>query len=144
MKVIFDSSSLIASVVEAHPKHELALSWLIRAKNKEFDMVVSVHSLLEIYSVLTTAPFKPKISPETAKKLIDSNIKKLATIQFLNSKEYFTLIDSLSSLDFKGGIVYDALIFECAKKSGVDKIVTSNAKDFARLNKDKSIEIISL
>lgn len=144
MKILFDSSSLIASVVEAHPKHESALSWLIRAKNKEFNVVVSAHSLLEIYSVLTSAPFKPKISPETAKKLIDRNIKKLATIQFLNPEEYFTLIDSLSSHDYKGGIVYDALIFECAKKSRVDKIVTSNAKDFARLNKDNSIELISL
>ena len=144
MKILFDSSSLIASVVEAHPKHESALSWLIRAKNREFDLVVSAHSLLEIYSVLTSAPFKPKISPETAKKLIDHNIKKLATIQFLNPEEYFTLIDSSSSHDYKGGIVYDALIFECAKKSRVDKIVTSNAKDFARLNKDNSIELISL
>lgn len=40
--------------------------------------------------------------------------------------------------------VYDALIFECARKSGVDKIVTANVKDFTRLNIDKSIEIISL
>ena len=144
MKILFDTSSLIAAVVEAHPKHKSSLSWLIRAKNHEFDMIVSAHSLLEIYSVLTTAPFKPKISPETANKLINNNIKELATIQFLNPEEYFTLLDLSSTLDFKGGIVYDALIFECAKKSRVDKIVTSNIKDFTRLNIDKSIEIISL
>ena len=144
MKIFFDSSSLIASFIEAHPKHEFALSWLKKAKNKSIDASLSAHSLLEIYNVLTSAPFKPKISPQLAKELISTNIRKYFKIASLSSKEYFTLIDFLSSNDFKGGIVYDALIFKCAQNLKVDKLITLNAKDFARLNFNNSIEIVSI
>jgi predicted nucleic acid-binding protein len=143
LRVLFDSSSLIASIIETHPKHEFGLSWLIRAQNKEFETIVSAHSLLEVYSVLTTAPFKPTISANLAKRLIDHNIKRIAKIESLTPNEYISLIDSLSSRDLKGGVVYDALIFECAKKHKVDKIITLNPKDFMRIDENNSIEIIS-
>lgn len=144
MRILFDSSTLIAAIVEAHQKHEIALSWLLRAKNKEFDLIVSAHTLLEIYCVLTKAPFKPKISSLTARKLIETNIKNIAIVQSLNSEDYFKLLDSVCSLDLKGGIVYDALIYRCAIKSNAKKIVTLNTKDFNQLNIDESVEIISL
>ena len=69
---------MIAAFVEAHPKHKHAILSMMKAKNKEFDLLVSSHSLLEIYSVLTSAPFKPRISPEIEKQLIDNNIKGFA------------------------------------------------------------------
>jgi len=144
LKILFDSSTIIAAIIEAHPKHEIAFSWLVRANEKEFELVVSAHSILEVYSVLTAAPFKPKISPLAAKKLIRINIERIATIQYLNSKDYLRLLESVSSLELHGGIVYDALIFECAKKSNVAKIATLNAKDFNRLNVENSIELVSL
>jgi len=144
LKILFDSSSIIASIIEAHPKHEFALSRLKKVKNKNIDASISAHSLLEIYSVLTSGPFKPKISPELAKELINTNIRKYFKIVSLSPKEYFTLIDFLSSSDFKGGIVYDALIFKCAQKYKVDKLITLNAKDFVRFNFNKSIEIVSI
>ena len=131
-------------MVEAHPKHEQAFAWLLRARKGEFELVVSAHTLLEIYSVLTTAPFKPKISADTAKKLIDTNIKKIALIHSLNTSEYVQVINRVAGLNLKGGIVYDALIFQCAKKSGIKEIVTLNARDFNRLNQDNSVKIISL
>jgi predicted nucleic acid-binding protein len=59
---------LIAAFVESHPKHKSALSFLMKAKNKEFELFVSSHTILEIYSVLTGAPFKPKITPIIAKQ----------------------------------------------------------------------------
>ena len=144
MRILFDSSTIIAAIVEPHPKHVQALSWLTRAKNKEFDLVVAAHSLLEIYSVLTKAPFQPKISPATAKRLIEINIKKNATIQFLDSNDYLDLLETISSQNLRGGIVYDALICACAKKSSVQKIVTANSKDFHAVNPDTSIQIISI
>ena len=60
------------------------------------------------------------------------------------SNEYFTLIDNLSVYGFTGGIVYDVLIYACAEKPKVDKIVSANAKDFSQLNTGNSIEIISI
>lgn len=133
MKTLFDSSVLIAAFVEAHPKHKSALSALIKAKNKEFELFVSAHTILEIYSVLTSAPFKPKITSEIAKQLIKNNIKPFAKIVYLSDKDYFTIVDKMSSSGLVGGIAYDAIIIKCALNSKVDKILTLNSKDFLRL-----------
>lgn len=144
MKVIFDSSVLIAAFVESHPKHKSALSFLMKAKNKEFELFVSAHTILEIYSILTSAPFKPKISTVIAKKLIENNIKALARIIYLSDKDYFNIVDKMCDLGFKGGIVYDAIIVECALNSKVDEILTLNPKDFLRLTNDSSIRITTI
>jgi predicted nucleic acid-binding protein len=144
LKILFDTSVLIASSVEVHPKHEPALLWLKRAKNKEFDAFLASHSVLEFYSILTSAPFKPKISPDLAKQLIDTNLRKNFITTSLEPEEYYFLIDLVSTAGFIGGIVYDALIYECARKSNADKILTLNVKDFSRLNTDKKIDVISV
>lgn len=144
MKILFDSSALIGAFVESHPKHKSALSFLLKAKRNEFELFVASHSLLEIYSVLTSAPFKPRITPKIAKLLIENNINNLARIIYLTDKEYFRLIEKLSDLNISGGIVYDALIVECAKKAKVDEILTLNTKDFIHLTTDLSIKVNSI
>ena len=95
--VLFDSSALIAAFIEAHVKHKIAFEWLRRAKMKEFDFVVSAHSILEVYSVLTSAPFKPEISPASAKRIIDNNIKKDAKIFSIERavNKYINIFQSL-------------------------------------------------
>ena len=111
MRTLFDSSVLVAACVEAHPKHQSALSWLKRAKNKEIEYIVAAHSLAEIYSVLTRAPFKPRIFPSIAQKLIEQNIKVDAKIISLSEREYFRVIKNMVQLGLKGGIVYDCLLY---------------------------------
>ncbi len=143
MKILFDTSVLIASFVEAHPKHQPALKFLTQAKNKEFELFVSAHTILEVYSVLTSAPFEPKISPVVARKLIDNNIKHIAKIVYLSDKDYFRILNKMCEEELIGGIVYDAIIVECAIKSGTDEILTLNPKDFSRLTLNTSIKIES-
>ena len=130
MKILFDTSILIAAFVESHPKHKSALSFLMRAKNKDFELLVPSHTILEIYSVLTSAPFRPRITPKIAKQLIDNNIKNIAKIIYLTDKDYFKIIERMSTSNFAGGIVYDAIIVECALISKADEILTLNSKDF--------------
>lgn len=141
MKILFDSSVLIAAFVESHPKHNLALSFLLKAKNKEFELLVSSHTILEIYSVLTSAPFIPKITPQIAKQLIENNIKAIAKIIYLTGNDYFRLIEKMSNSNFSGGIVYDALIIECALNAKADEIITLNTKDFLKLTTDISLKV---
>lgn len=140
----FDTSALIAACVEVHPKHSSALSWLRRAKNKEIEYIVAAHSLLEVYSVLTGAPFKPRISPSTANNLIEQNIKREAEILSLSKTEYFRIVQDMARSGLKGGIIYDAIIVACARKSKSEEIITSNTKDFARLTHPDLIKIIPL
>ena len=141
LKILFDSSVLIAAFVESHPKHKSALSFLTKAKNKKFELFVSAHTILEVYSVLTSAPFKPRITSEIAKKLIENNIKPFAKIVYLSDKDYFVIVEKMSSSGLIGGIVYDAIIVECALNSKVDKILTLNPKDFLRLTNESSTKV---
>jgi predicted nucleic acid-binding protein len=135
---------LIAAFVESHPKHKSALSLLMKAKDKEFELFVSAHSILEIYSVLTSAPFKPKITPVLAKQIIEINIRRIAKIVYLTDEDYFKIIEDMSNSNYSGGIVYDAIIVECALNAKADEIITLNFKDFIRLTKEKSVKVRTL
>ncbi len=141
MKILFDSSILIAAFIESHPKHKSALLSLTKAKNEEFELLISSHSILEIFSVLTSAPFKPRITPNIAKQIIDNNIKNLARTIYLTDKDYFKVIDRMNTLNFSGGIIYDAIIVECALKAQADEILTLNSKDFIKLTNDFPIKV---
>ncbi|MDP2303323.1 MAG: PIN domain-containing protein [Ignavibacteria bacterium] len=141
LKILFDSSVLIAAFVESHPRHKSALSFLMKAKNKEFQLFVSSHTILEIYSVLTGAPFKPKITPIIAKQLIENNVKNIAKTIYLTDEDAFKIVDKMFDSNFSGGIIYDAIVVECALKAKVDEILTLNSKDFLRLTDKISIKV---
>lgn len=63
-KVLFDTSVLVAALVKPHPAHTRAFPWLKKAKSGELTMIVSSHTLAEIYAVLTTLPVSPRITPD--------------------------------------------------------------------------------
>jgi len=144
LKILFDSSVLIAAFVESHPKHKNALLFLTKANNREFELLVSSHTILEVYSVLTSAPFKPKITPAIATQLIESNIKTIAKTVTLIEEDYFNIVEKMSGANLSGGIIYDAIITECALKTIADEILTLNPKDFLRLTEGTSIKVSSL
>lgn len=121
MKLLLDTSVLVAGMVEAHPEHERALVWLERVSNTD-NGFMSVHSLAEVYAVLTRLPVQPKIHPE--------------------QEDYFNAIQNLAKAKLVGGIVYDALIMQTAIKAGVEQLITLNAKDFCRLYPNSEIKIV--
>jgi predicted nucleic acid-binding protein len=133
MKIFFDTSVLVAAIVEAHPMHSHAFPWLVRAKSREFDMAVAAHTLAEVYAVLTTLPLIPRITPGAARRLIHDNIETTARIISLLWQDYISVIKNLSDLGLSGGIIYDALIIRAAQKADVKKILTFNANDFKRV-----------
>lgn len=133
MQTLFDTSVLVAALVEQHPKHERALSWLAKAKAHKFELVIASHSLAELYAVLTALPLKPRISTGIAWRLINENIISVAKIVSLSPTEYSSIINKVSDIGLSGGIVYDALIIGVAQKSKVGRILTLNRKDFIKL-----------
>lgn len=142
MTILFDTSVLVAALVKAHPLHERAVSWLKRAKTGEMTMVISSHTLAELYAVLTTMPVSPRISPDMAWRLIHENIEKTATVISMDAADYTETILRLKERGFSGGIVYDALIFFAAIKSKAATLLTLNAADFVRLKQQEDIKII--
>ncbi|MBL7210989.1 MAG: PIN domain-containing protein [Desulfobacteraceae bacterium] len=133
MKTLFDTSVLVAAIVEPHPMHNRALPWLQRAKTGELAFFVASHTLAELYAVLTTLPIKPMISPSTAWRLIHDNIEISAKIISLSPSDYQDIIKRVSEFGLSGGIIYDALIVKAAKKSKVERLLTFNINDFKRV-----------
>ena len=133
MKVLFDTSVLVATLIEHHPAHERALPWFRQAKEGKLDLIISSHTLAELYAVLSTLPVSPKISPGIAWRLIQENIEQTATLASLTASEYLSTIRRVSELGVSGGAVYDALIAKAAQKAEVDKVLTLNPGDFKRV-----------
>jgi predicted nucleic acid-binding protein len=133
MKTLFDTSVLVAAIVEPHPMHNRALPWLQRAKTGELAFFVASHTLAELYAVLTTLPIKPMISPSTAWRLIHDNIEISAKIISLSPSDYQDIIKRVPEFGLSGGIIYDALIVKAAKKSKVERLLTFNINDFKRV-----------
>jgi len=141
LKVLFDTSVLVAGMVQSHDSHSIAHEWLSRAKHKEFDFFVSVHSLLECYAVLTSMPLSPPISPDTAHRLVKENVRSQASVVNHDGDDYARVLSQLSEAEITGGAVYDALIATAAQNESVDRLLSLNVKDFARFDWLDEVEV---
>ena len=133
MKILFDTSLIIAALVESHPMHIRAFPWLKKAKAKDFDLIVASHTLAELYAVLSSLPIKPRISPSVVRRLINENIESISKIVSLTPAEYCLTIKQISEFGLVGGIIYDALIAKVAQKSKVERMLTLNLAHFTRV-----------
>jgi predicted nucleic acid-binding protein len=102
---------------------------------------VAAHSLAELFHVLTAYPARPRITPGTARHLIQENIVKHASVVSLATGDYTTVIRRMADLNVPGGAVYDALILRAAERAGVDRILTFNVEDFCRLWPENAAKI---
>lgn len=143
MKILLDTSILVAAMVEAHPAHEQGVHWLKRVTNGADEGFVSAHSLAEMYSVLTTLPVQPHISPDEAQRLIQHNVLHKLKVITLSGEDYAQLIGMLAEIGIVGGATFDALILHAAAKEDVDIVVTLNEKDFRRVYPDLAGKIIA-
>ena len=136
------TSVLVAAFIEGHPKHERALPWLSKAKAQEFELIISSHTLAELYAVLTTLPVKPRISPNVSWRLLHENIEGVAKTVSLSSTEYKATIKKAAESGLSGGIIYDALIAKVAEKAKVERIFTFNLKHFRRVWEGKKEALV--
>ncbi|MEX0700512.1 MAG: PIN domain-containing protein [Planctomycetales bacterium] len=143
MTVLFDTSVLVASLLQRHQFHEPAVAWLAAARTTSLKMIVSAHSIAEVYSVLTRLPKGERVSSADAWELIDRNILELATIRTLPAAGYVRLVKQLSVGGFAGGVVYDAIIAEVGRLAKSDALLTLNVADFERVTKNGKMPIIS-
>jgi len=133
MKVLFDTSVLVAAMVVAHPAHARASVWLRKAKAGEVGFLVSAHTLAELFAVLTRLPTAPRVSPEVAFRLVEENIASRAEIVALAAADYRALLRRWAGLGVAGGAVYDGLIARAAESAKADRLLTLNVDHFRRV-----------
>ncbi len=133
MKILFDTSVLVAALVESHPDHARALPWLAKAKRGEVGYLVSCHTMAELYAVLSSLPLKPRISPGLARRLVQENVEGAAGLVALSASDYREALGRAADLGLSGGVIYDGLIAQAAVKSRADRLLTLDVDDFRRV-----------
>lgn len=132
MRVLLDTSVLLAALVRSHPRHAEARPWLVRARAGEIVIVLAAHTLAELHATLTTLPVRPRISPQTAERLRDDNLPETTEIVALTVDDYRAVVQGAVGLGLAGGVIYDALIARAAENGRADRLVTLNESDFRR------------
>lgn len=132
MKVLFDTSVLVAGLVAPHPAHERAFPWLVRARAQEIEGWLTSHSLAELYAVLTVLPVRPRLPPAAAMRLIRASITNGLTVAAVTEPDYWETLERLSGLGLSGGVTYDALILQVGRRLAVDRVLTFNLRDLRR------------
>ncbi len=128
----FDTSVLVAAMVEDEPRHEACA----RALNEAAAGRAALHSLAECYATLTGGRLGVQLSPTDAARLVRCNVlDRLASVS-LTAGEYMKLLDSAGPAGARGGATYDLLLLACARKAKVEKIYTLNHRHFVALAPD--------
>lgn len=133
MKVYFDTSALIAALVEQLPHHEAALACLASACRSQ-DAVTSTHTLAETYATLTVLPLPRRIQPAEARLIVTESVQKKLTILPLSTRVYERAMARVAERGLASGVIYDALHLQCAEGAGCRRLYTYNLGDFQRLN----------
>lgn len=133
MKVLFDTSVIIAALLPKHPIHRACFGQLQAAESFQVQGYLSTHSLAEVYSVMTRMPSKPRISPQEAQALLMGCLNYLEAVP-LERVDYQVAIDQMTALNLPGGGIFDALIAQAALKVHAESILTLNPSHFIRLD----------
>ena len=140
MRLAFDTSVLVAALVEPHPYHHRVLPWLEALETGKAAGECTCHALAETWSVLTRLPLEPSISPPMATVAIERLAQKLEVVD-IGAGAYWTAIQRCTATGVRSGALFDALHLVVAEDTDADLFVTFNAAGFRRLAIDTSPEI---
>ena len=136
MRTLFDTSVVVAALVDQLGTHEAAFREFRRYSQGENTGCCSTHALAEVYATLTALPLKRRISPDEAQRLIEDTVLGRLAVIPLGSDDYRAVIRQLADQGLGSGAIYDALHARCAHKERVDQILTYNLSDFERFDLD--------
>ena len=127
MRDFLDSSVLVAAFWEGHVHHEPSFRRLAAAEKSR--SACALHSLAEVYAVMTALPVRPVIPPEQAVLFVEE-IRSRLTLVSLDAGEYTETIRDAANRGFTSGRIYDALLLRCAAKARAEIIYTWDLRHF--------------
>lgn len=138
--IFLDTSVLIAVAQVSHDRHAASLElWNGCTRN---DTAIGAHTMAELYSSLTGMPPALRLRPRDAALAIETFLRRLTSIA-LTAEEYSAALARAAQLGLTGGIIYDALLLECARKCGAEEIYTWNLRHFRAAAPDLAERIVT-
>jgi len=138
--IFLDTSILIAAAQSSHIHYENSAE-LLRAATRT-NTACGSHSLAETYSSLSGMP-KPLRLPIPAVMQVMSQVRERVKIVSLTDREYASVIEHTAASGLIGGIIFDALLIECARKVRATRIYSWNARHFRLLAPDLANRIFT-
>ena len=128
-----DTSVLVAASVKDHSHYVQASDLVAAIRAGTIRGCISTHGLAELYSVLTRAPFNPRIHPADAGRILEDNILSCFELIALSVDDYKSVLRSCVGNGLIGAVVFDLLHLHAAQRAGCDRIYTFNVRDFRAL-----------
>lgn len=141
MRLAFDTSVLVAALVEPHRFHARAVRWVEEATSGRVAARCAWHALAETWSVLTRIPLEPAISPALAEVAVERLLTWLEPVE-IRGNLYRAAVHRCAERGLRSGAVFDALHLVCAESQEVVGFVTFNPGDFDRLRTPRTPPII--
>lgn len=132
-KACFDTSALVAALLQQHPHHARAFPRLLAVHQGKLHGFLTTHGMAELFATLTALPLKPRLSPADAQRMLQQSVLAHFKIIALTAKHY---ADSLALTVHQGassGAIYDALHLVGARSAGCDELLTFNLRHFYAL-----------
>ena len=131
-KVAWDTSCLVAGLLLKHQHHELTVNEFTRQQS--FQNIVSVHSLLECFSVITRFPPPLRVTTRVAEQVLRTNLEEHIEVVDVTPADAWAAIEEVRLGGASGGSVYDAAIAQSVARAGANILFTWNVKDFLRVS----------
>lgn len=129
MRVLLDTSCLVAAVLSQHEHHDATAADLARRRAAGHTFLMAAHAVLEAYAVLTRLPPPHRLAPADAVAVLDRNWASSESTA-LTGAETWRLLRRQAAAGTAGGRVYDGAIAACARKARADEILTWNGRHF--------------
>jgi predicted nucleic acid-binding protein len=130
VKVAFDTSVLVAALVEDHPHHRRSVWWL--RTRRSLERIAAWHAYAETWAVLTALPIEPRVTGEVAGAVLD-RLRKTIKLVPAKPATYLAAAGRCSARALRSGAIYDALHLVTAEAEAADLLLTFNEQDFLRL-----------
>ena len=127
--IYLDTGVLVRGLLQSHPQHAECFRLI------DSDAVSSCHSLAEIFNTLT-GHFR--IHNRDASQMVVS-IPNQMRFEPISQDDYLSVIRDARQKGIQGGIIYDAIHAEIARRLNVERIITYNSTHFLHVAPDLEI-----
>ena len=125
---LLDTSIVLASLDPDEPQHAPCDRLLSEGQHYLYQ-----HALAETFAILTGGRLGRRVDPAAAAELLADSVLPFVHLVSLTGKESMAALAAAHSRGARGGAVYDLLHLFAARKAGVARLVTLNARDFRAL-----------
>ena len=139
MNICFDTSVVIAALIQQHPKHRIAFPLLRKVRQGKAIGHLTCHAIAELYATLTVLPLAPRLSPAQTHQMIQSSIMDTFQVIPLQAKDYAEALQITMQGNHTSGMIYDALHLVGARSVDCKKLYTLNPRHFRALAPNDSL-----